>query len=481
MGRNDQPPTFRELSHRPDELEILRRFYDAIYIPQFPNRDERESLANIINYLELKKTGWYGCNNYHVLLSLQDGQAVAGSFTDYLHEPNSAVLEFLVVANALRGIGHGRRLLDRTEKLLASDALTLHGTPLDCIVAEMNDPFKQADDSMDSFVRAMIWDGWGYRRLDVPYVQPALSKDKAAVDGLLLIAKPCREEFERGLPSAKVKAILRGYMRWAMRIERPEATPEYETMSRYLDALESVPMASLGAFTGRDAARPLDIHEIGGPSDSQLAAGLAIYARAFPGGPTDVALADFRKALSYRESSRESHYHFWSIRAARDAPVEGMASFFSFPQAGFGGYIALDGSLRRTGRFPLLLARIEERMIRDAVGARGWYVECEPKQEKLFGRRGFHTVDLAYAQPPLPGGRAYSPDAAPALCLMYKSFGRSYASPVLAAHEFCDTMARIFHTVYAIEDVAQSPFYTRLCAQAKRWPHAQIRFRPAAS
>jgi len=258
---------------------------------------------------------------------------------------------------------------DEPGALTLAGLARLHGTPLDCIVAEMNDPFKQADDSMDSFVRAMIWDGWGYRRLDVPYVQPALSKDKAAVDGLLLIAKPCREEFERGLPSAKVKAILRGYMRWAMRIERPEATPEYETMSRYLDALESVPMASLGAFTGRDAARPLDIHEIGGPSDSQLAAGLAIYARAFPGGPTDVALADFRKALSYRESSRESHYHFWSIRAARDAPVEGMASFFSFPQAGFGGYIALDGSLRRTGRFPLLLARIDGQAAVDQMRA----------------------------------------------------------------------------------------------------------------
>ena len=72
-----------------------------------------------------------------------------------------------------------------------------------------------------------------------------------------------------------------------------------------------------------------------------------------------------------------------------------MASFFTFPDAGFGGYIALDGSLRHSGRFPLLLARMEERMIRDAIGANGSYIECNPKQEPLFARHGFYTVDLA--------------------------------------------------------------------------------------
>ena len=91
---------------------------------------------------------------------------------------------------------------------------------VDAIVAEMNDPFKQTKDSMDAFIRAAIWDGWGYRRLDFPYVQPALATDKAPVDELLLIAS--RSEFERALPAAKVKAVLRGYMRWAMRFSGPK-------------------------------------------------------------------------------------------------------------------------------------------------------------------------------------------------------------------------------------------------------------------
>ncbi|MGD0024444.1 MAG: GNAT family N-acetyltransferase [Xanthobacteraceae bacterium] len=482
MSLDSQSLTFRELQCGPDDLAILERFYQEIYVPEFPSRDERESLQNMINYLRLKANGWYGRNNYHILVGFYDGNPIAGSFVDYLDEPNSGVIEFLVVSRALRGTGCGRQLLDETEKRVANDAMLLGKGSLDAIVAEMNDPYKQTKDSMDAFIRAAIWDGWGYRRLDFPYVQPALAKDKARVDDLLLIAKPCRREFERALPAAKVKAVLRGYMRWAMRIERPEATPEYQSMSRYLDAAETVPLSGLSAYTGRDAARPFTIHEIAGPADPELAAGLLIYARAFPGGRTDISADDFRTALSRAGSNaREMRYHFWAIRSRHDTTVEGMASFFTFPDAGFGGYIALDGSLRHSGRFPLLLARVEERMIRDAIGANGWYIECNPKQEPLFARHGFHTVDLAYAQPPLPGGPPYSPNEAPPLRLMYKAFGRSFAPPALAVRTFRETMARIFHAVYGLENVLQSPFYVHLCEQVARWPGGRVRFRPAAS
>src|SRR5271154_4680256 len=174
--------TFRELQHKPDDLEILERFYNDIYVAEFPIRDERESLQNMRNYLRLKASGWYGKNNYHILMGFSDGNPVAGAFFDYLDEPNSAVMEFLVVSHELRGTGCGRRLLEETERLVANDAQMLGREGLDCIVAEMNDPFKQSKDSMDPFIRAAIWDGWGYRRVDFPYIQPALSKGKEHVD-----------------------------------------------------------------------------------------------------------------------------------------------------------------------------------------------------------------------------------------------------------------------------------------------------------
>jgi GNAT superfamily N-acetyltransferase len=470
MPSDSEILTFRELQHKPDDLEILERFYNDIYVAEFPIRDERESLQNMRNYLRLKASGWYGKNNYHILIGLSDGNPVAAAFVDYLEEPNSAVVEFLVVSHELRGTGCGRRLLDETEKLVARDAELLGKDGLDCIAAEMNDPFKQSKDNMDPFIRAAIWDGWGYRRLDFPYIQPALSKDKVRVDDLLLIAKPCRPKFKDALPAGKVAAILRGYMRWAMRIEQPEELAEYKYMSRYLDTVESVPMLSLRAYIGRDAARPLAVHEITGPADPELAAGLAVYARAFPGARTDISPDNFRAALQDREASvRQVRYHFWTIRAGHEAAVEGMASFFTFQDAGFGGYITLDGALRGTGRFPLLIARVEERMIRDAIGAAGWYIECAPKLEPLFARLGFHTIDVDYSQPPLPGATSYMPQDAPPLRLMYKSFGRNFGPPVLSAQTFRDTMARVFHTVYGVESVLQSLFYAYLCDQSEKW------------
>ncbi len=470
--------TFRELQHRPDDLEILERFYSDIYVAEFPSRDERESLQNMRNYLRLKSTGWYGRNNYHILMGFADGNPVAGAFVDYLDEPNTAVVEFLVISHELRGTGCGRRLLGETERLAANDAMATEKSGLDYIVAEMNDPFKQTKDSMDPFIRAAIWDGWGYRRLDFPYIQPALSKDKARVDDLLLIAKPCRNAFEDGLPASKVKTILAGYMRWAMRLERPESTPEYQYMARHLDTVELVPLCGLRTYTGRDVQRPLAIHEITGPADPELATGLAVYARAFPGARTDVSPDNFRAALLDREASvRETRYHFWTIRSTREATIEGMASFFTFPDSGFGGYITLDGSLRGTGRLGLLLARVEERMIRDAIGAYGWYIECAPDHEQLFAHQGFHCVDIVYSQPPLPGGATYSPAESPPLRLMYKPFGRNFEMPKLLAQAFRDTMARVFHTVYGMESVLQSPFYVHLCEQTEAWPDSHVRFR----
>ena len=39
MSSDSQSLTFRELQHKPDDLEILERFYNDIYVAEFPVRD----------------------------------------------------------------------------------------------------------------------------------------------------------------------------------------------------------------------------------------------------------------------------------------------------------------------------------------------------------------------------------------------------------------------------------------------------------
>src|SRR5215831_18986085 len=80
---------FREIDASPGGLAELSRFYRRAYVREFPDPDERESLANMKRYLRLKAQGWYGRNNYHIVLAELDGEPIGGSVVDYLAEPNA--------------------------------------------------------------------------------------------------------------------------------------------------------------------------------------------------------------------------------------------------------------------------------------------------------------------------------------------------------------------------------------------------------
>lgn len=175
--------TFRELDASPEGQAALRRFYNGLYVGEFPDPDERESLANMARYLELKAQGWYRRNNYHVLVMERGGQTAGAAVFDYLAKPNAGVIEFLFTRPDRRRLGLGRALLDAVAHALQRDARAGARKPLFAIVAEMNDPFRRPEtpDNMDPFDRAEIWGKWGFGRLDFPYVQPALARRQRPV------------------------------------------------------------------------------------------------------------------------------------------------------------------------------------------------------------------------------------------------------------------------------------------------------------
>jgi GNAT superfamily N-acetyltransferase len=91
--------------------DLLETFYTEVYEREFPDPDERESLANIARYLALREEGWYGRNNYHVVLACRGDTVLGGCILDYFAEPNAGVIEFLFTIAAARGLGVGRALL----------------------------------------------------------------------------------------------------------------------------------------------------------------------------------------------------------------------------------------------------------------------------------------------------------------------------------------------------------------------------------
>jgi hypothetical protein len=466
-----------ELSSATDFQGLLDRFYHSIYVFEFPDSDERESLDNMKEYLRLKADGWYGKNNYHILIADGPEGPCAGSISDFLAGPNAGVIEFLVVGKNNRGRGTGKRLLDRTEQQFVEDAAMALGQRLGCVVAEMNDPFKPGAtaDNLDPFLRAAIWHKWGYSRLDFPYVQPALSEEQSPVGHLMLIAKAFRPEWKKAFPAQIVKSIVHEYIRWAMRIDRPFTSPEYQRMAAFLDQVNAVPLQPLGIYIGNDPARPLVIRDVAGASDADFDRALVVYKEAFPEGPTAVNADAFLCALAGRTRAAGQSYHLWAIRSAPQAPVEGIASFFTFAEAGFGGYVALSGSLQHTGRFGLLLARIEEQILRDNLDARGWYIECHPDQAALFRKHGFYRLAFSYRPPPLGCRQPYGVADAPPLVLMYKDFGRHFGAPRVETRRFLSVMAHIYQTVYAV-DPSTSLFFADLRSQAERSQNGAVPF-----
>ena len=473
--------TFIEVSNSSEHLDLLRRFYNDLYISEFPDPDERESMENMAQYLQLKAKGWYQGNNYHILLILKDELLIAGSIIDYLVEANSGVIEFLLVAPAFRGMGVAKQLLEFTEATLSVDAKNHLNRNLDLIVGEMNDPFKIVieDDNVDPFVRAKIWGKWGYQKLDIPYIQPALSIDQAPVYHLLLMGKVINNEYAKNIPTSLVKIIVHEYIKWAMRIDNPDENTEYQVMSRYLDSVEKVSITPLANYVGHDVTRPLLVKEVVTIDDPEFDEILQVYNNSFSDSPVTAYTDDFINLLSTENSNSAGfNYHLWGLRSAPERAIEGMASFFTFQNAGFGGYVALTGALKGNGRLRLLLARIEEQMLRDGKNCHGWYIECEPKgQELIFEHLGFHEIAINYQQPPMSGQPLYNLADSPDLRLMYKEFGCQYNEPRLSCEEFMNAVDWIFRAVYFIENPKDSVFFQDIQQQVYNFQDGFLLFK----
>lgn len=165
--------SFPDLTESGADAYILTRFYDTLYVQEFPDPASRHSLADLLEALRRKADGEFGRDNRHVVLALVDGQVVGGASVVFLAEPNVAVLEFVVGADDWSL----RQLLARTENLVRIDAERL-SRPLFAILAELTSTLPP-----------------GYRRL--------------ALDRVVMAAKPLRADWLDALPSATVRAVLR--------------------------------------------------------------------------------------------------------------------------------------------------------------------------------------------------------------------------------------------------------------------------------
>ena len=457
-----KPPTrLVQLDASRSGLALLRRFHDEAYVAQFPDPDERESMAQMARYLKRKAQGWYGPNNYHVLVALRGDAPVGGVVLDYLAEPNCGLIEFLFVLPNARGAGLGTRLLKGGLRLVRADARR-SGKRLNAVAAEMNDPLRRPakPDNMDPFARAAMWGHWGFQKLLCPYAQPALSSEQGAVDYLTLIVRPLMRPRAESVPAGWVLCLVAEYMRWAMRIRQPTRQREYQALGAFLAQHRRVPLLPLAASMGHDPARPFEVLPVDSEQpDFDAVVGLARDAIAVPGHVA--ARAVFESALAAARAGGPA-CHLWRVALPASSAVQGMASFFSLPGSGFGGYIVLEGALRGRGLLALLIARMEAQMMVDGVAADstvpGWFIECADDSAPVFLRQGFGKVPLDYCPPSiLPAPQR----PAEPLHLLFKPFGTAFG-PLVLKHEFVlQALREILRHVYGIKRPTQHASYRR--------------------
>jgi GNAT superfamily N-acetyltransferase len=466
-------PIAHEITDSSDDLALLRRFYADLYIHEFPDANERESVENMERYLRLKADNWYDSNNYHILLYLDGDAPIAGAIIDYLAEPNVGIIEFLVVSSTLRRAGLGRQALHWIERILNDDSRSAGHAGCDYLLAEMNDPFKLSciSDSMDPFERALVWHRWGFKKLRFPYVQPALSPGTQPVRNLLLMCKAGPTGDANTIPSTMLRDAVYGYARWAMRIDDPTGNAECRAMASFLAGRAVVDLLPLDTYVG--ASCRLVLTDCAPTDTATIDGALDVYAGEFTEGPISISRDLFKQFLSDARQRPSDHgpghrYHLLSIaRGSAGARPGGMASLFTLPSAGFIGYIVLDSTLRGQGYLAEILTAIERTMVRDDRGARGWYGECEPtgSAAMIFAKHGCHEVDIVYRQPSLPAQPRYAFEDAPVLRLMYKEFGESFGPPTITTEDFLCAVREIFRTVYQIEQPEQSEYYRAIQAQ----------------
>jgi len=254
-------------------------------------------------------------------------------------------------------------------------------------------------------------------------------------------------------------------------------------MCRYLDTVETVTTTLLSNYVGYEETRPLLVQEIYDHDDPDLEAVLNVYRSIFKPGPTTALSEDFIQALSAAMSNDERfNYHLWGLRSSFKGKIEGMASFFTFTSAGFGGYLALTEALKGGGRLRLLLARIEAQMLKDCRDCSGWLIECEPRgQELIFEHVGFHKIAMTYRQPPMNGQPLYDLADAPILHLMYKDFGCQYSEPKLSCEKFLNAVEWIYRIVYEIEIPINSIFFQDVKNQTLAFTNGFLAFRTSKS
>jgi GNAT superfamily N-acetyltransferase len=181
----------------PDDRD-LRNLW-ALMNLTFPDPNSVLGLDRMQEFLAANRPR--GARRFCVLVATDPARAgavVGGSVFSYVARSNCGFSEYILVDRLSRGTGLGRLLFDARKVVLDSEA---HAHGFDgCrgLFIEVDNPERvpadfaaiERETSLDAWERLRLFDHLGFRRVDVPYVQPPLAPDKQPIDYLDLLFAP---------------------------------------------------------------------------------------------------------------------------------------------------------------------------------------------------------------------------------------------------------------------------------------------------
>jgi GNAT superfamily N-acetyltransferase len=156
----------------------LDRFENELYIPNFPNENEREPLDNIKQ--RILESGYPKTS---ITLLIDNEKLVGGCIIDGYEDCDSIEPIYLVINKDMRNRGYGRCLL---EESISNINYAKH------VFLEVDDPETIVDESyitIDPRKRLNMYLHWGFKVLNFNYIQPPLSEDAKSEENLLLLYK----------------------------------------------------------------------------------------------------------------------------------------------------------------------------------------------------------------------------------------------------------------------------------------------------
>ncbi|MGK2942042.1 MAG: GNAT family N-acetyltransferase [Immundisolibacter sp.] len=159
---------------------------------------------------------------------------LGGIAFEHYRDSHCGLLTYLVIAPEFRRRGLGRQLIHGALARLHQETRA-HGTELCGVFAETEDPDKVGanDNAMAPRERLTALARLGARRIDIPYVQPALEGGSGRCRHLLLLAFHPHTD---AIPGAVVRDFLHEFYR-ALGIDAPQADVDFRAMERALEGV----------------------------------------------------------------------------------------------------------------------------------------------------------------------------------------------------------------------------------------------------